>query len=348
MPKLGWLCSYTPIELIDAAGAAPVGIKSDSGAEHEDVLLGDSICSFARSCMGGALTGVYDDLSGVVIAHSCECMRKLADGWAFRQNDIHPELIHILDVPKVVSESSIRFFANQLQRFRTVLEQRFGEISADALRRSIAKYDRTRELFGAIEAMRKAEATPVTGREMEELVSAFLQTPAEQLHPRLEAFIAAKEDQSGEKDLPRVMVIGGPGNASLIPTLENAGGISVVEHMCTGLRSYTAPGGNDEEPLMELSRRYLSKPACPRMLGSKAKETVAGIRELAAEYSVDGILYYSMKFCANMQMQWAHLKNDIDLDLPMKGIEGDISSEINEREIHSFIKRLRKRRKPKK
>ncbi|MFO7839580.1 MAG: 2-hydroxyacyl-CoA dehydratase family protein, partial [Desulfosalsimonadaceae bacterium] len=266
MEKVGWMCSYTPVELIDAAGAVPVGIKSDSGAEHEDVLLGDSVCSFARSCMGGALTGVYDDLKGVVIAHSCECMRKLADGWQFRQLDIKPELIHILDVPKVVSESSIIFFAKQLQRFQTVLEQRFGEISPDALRRSIAKYNRTRELFGKIEEMRKEKAPPVSGREMEELVSAFFHTPADQLHPRLEEFIASKKAETVEKELPRVMLIGGPGNSSLIPAIENAGGLSVAEHMCTGFRSYAAPVQNDEDPLLQLSRMYLSKTACPRML----------------------------------------------------------------------------------
>jgi hypothetical protein len=52
-----------------------------------------------------------------------------------------------------------------------------------------------------------------------------------------------------------------------------------------------------------------------------------------------------MKFCANMMIQWALLKNDNLLDVPVKVIEGDIRSEVNTREVQSFIKRLKKRRK---
>ncbi len=348
MYKIGWLCSYTPVELIDAAGALPLGIRSDSKAEHEDVLLGDSICSYVRSCMGGALTGVYDALDAVVIAHSCECMRRLADGWMFRQKEIKPELVHILDVPKIVTESSIHFFANGLKRLTADLEKRFGEIPEAAIRHSMDKYNQTRALFGKITEMRKGEAPPVTGLEMEQLVFEFFRTPAEQFNRRVRAFIDARQGESGDKGLPRIMLLGGPGNPSLVQTIEKAGGLCVVENMCTGMRSHAAGAAEAEDPFVALSQMYLSKTACPRMLGSKAREAISEIQDLVRQYRVDGVVFYSMKFCASMQMQWAHLKNDVDMQVPMKVIEGDISSEINEREIHSFIKRLKKRRKRKK
>lgn len=345
MENVGWFCSYTPIELLHAAGTLPVGIKSDSGAEQEDVILGDAMCSYVRSCMGGALTGAYDALSGVVIAHSCECMRRLADGWLYRQAEIKPQMIHLLDVPKIVTESSVAFFAGGVRRLKEELEERFGPISPETLRASMATFQKTRDLFKTIDALRKETAPAITGMEVEGLINASWEMPREAFNTRLEAFIESKKGLTGDPEAPRVMVIGGPGNASLIRTIEAAGGLSVVEHLCTGLRAFAGESVPHEDPCHELAALYLNRTACPRMLGDKARETIAGIEALVKEYQVDGLLYYSMKFCANMQMQWALLKNDIPLDVPMKVLEGDIGSEINEREVQSFIKRLKKRRK---
>lgn len=345
MEKTGWFCSYTPVEIIDAAGTLPAGIKYDSGAEHEDVLLGDSMCSYVRSCMGGALTNKYDDLSGVVIAHSCECMRRLSDGWEFRQHEIKPELIHILDIPKVVSDSSIKFFAGGIKRMKEDLENKYGEISEDAIRKSIEKYNKIRETFKKIDDLRKKEDTAVTGTEIEQLMSEYFSTDPENFSKKAYEFYESKKDASQPNNLPRVMIIGGPGNSSLIKTIENSGGLSVVENMCTGIRAFADESDPDSDPYKELAKMYLEKTPCPRMLGDKAREGIDEISSLAEEYNVDGILYFSMKFCANMQMQWALLKNNNSSKIPIKVIEGDISSEINEREIHSFIKRLKKRRK---
>ena len=348
--KLGWFCTYTPVEVLHAAGARPVGIKSDSGAEHEDVLLGDAMCSYVRSCMGGALTGVYDGMEGVVISHACECMRRLSDGWNFRQGDIKPEMLHLLDVPKVITDSSVKFFANGIRRMAKDLEAKFGPISEESLKRSMALFAETRNLFSEIDAIRKEKTACITGLEVEELITESWDMDREELNTRLAAFIDEKRSQlesAEESKAPRIMVIGGPGNKSLIPAIEEAGGVSVVENMCSGLRAYTGESTPNEDPYMELAEFYLSKTPCPRMLGKKGEETIDELKEMIKEYKVDGIVYYSMKFCANMQMQYALLKNEDVLGVPMKALEGDISSEVNEREVHSFIKRLAKGKKGK-
>jgi len=345
LKKTGWFCSYTPIELIHSAKAVPFGIKKDSRAEHEDVLLGDSMCSYVRSCMGGALTNSYDDLAGVVIAHSCECMRKLADGWTFRQEEIKPKLIHILDIPKIVSESSIKFFAGALKRLKNDLENQFGPISNESIFESIEIYKTTRNLFKKADDLRKKTSTSITGVEMQELINDYFEMPIEKFNEKMKNFIDSKKNLVTSESRPRVMIIGGPGNKSLIKSIEDSGGLCVLENMCTGLRAYSGSYGDEKDPFELLARLYLEKTPCPRMLGSKSKEKTEELPKLIEEYKIDGIIYFSMKFCANMQMDWALLKNNTSLKTPMKVIEGDISSEVNEREIHSFIKRLKKRKK---
>jgi benzoyl-CoA reductase/2-hydroxyglutaryl-CoA dehydratase subunit BcrC/BadD/HgdB len=128
-PKIGWFCTYTPLEILEAAGLMPYGIREDSGKGHEDVYLGDSICSYVRSCIGGALTGSYDFLDGVVIAHSCECMRRLYDIWVYKQDEIKPKCVFFLDVPRINTESSREYFTKSIQRFKEALEERYGKIS---------------------------------------------------------------------------------------------------------------------------------------------------------------------------------------------------------------------------
>ena len=346
--KIGWFCSYTPVELFHAAGARAVGMKSDSGAEHEDVLLGDAMCSYVRSSMGGALTGAYDHLDGVVISHSCECMRRLADGWNFRQGEIKPQMLHLLDVPKVLTPSSIRFFAGDIRRMAKSLEARYGVMSDEALRKAISLFGETRRLFSEIDALRKEKETAVTGLEVEALVTSSWDMDREELNSTLKRFIDEKKGASNASKAPRIMIIGGPGNKSLIPAIEESGGLSVVENMCSGLRAYTGTVSPKEDPYKELAELYLSKTPCPRMLGAKAEDTVEELKAMVKEYKVDGIVYYTMKFCANMQMQYALLKNEVEMGVPMKALEGDISSEVNEREVHSFIKRLAKGKKGKK
>jgi len=345
LKKTGWFCTYTPVELIHAANTIPYGIRNDSKAEHEDVLLGDSMCSYVRSCMGGALTNAYDDLSGVVIAHSCECMRRLSDGWAFRQNQIKPKLIHILDIPKIVTESSIKFFAGSLKRLKNDLENEYGPISDESIFESIEKYKTTRILFTQVEDMRKNIDSAVTGLEVEELVNDYFAMPVEVFNEKLKKFIDEKKDLKSDDLKPRIMIAGGPGNKSLIKAIEEAGALCVCENMCTGSRAFAGTYGDEKDPFELLARLYLEKNPCPRMLGEKSRYKTDELPRLINDYKVDGIIYFSMKFCANMQMDWALLKNHTDIDIPMKVIEGDISSEINEREVYSFVKRLKKRKK---
>ena len=116
--EVGWFCTYTPIEILDAAGVIPYGIRLDSGMGHEDIYLGDSMCSYVRGCLGGALTGAYDFLDGVVITHSCECMRRLYDAWTYKQPEIKPTCLHLLDVPRVNTGRAIEYFAESIEDFR--------------------------------------------------------------------------------------------------------------------------------------------------------------------------------------------------------------------------------------
>jgi benzoyl-CoA reductase/2-hydroxyglutaryl-CoA dehydratase subunit BcrC/BadD/HgdB len=346
-PIIGWFCTYTPVEILEAAGLTPYGIREDSGKGHEDVYLGDSICSYVRSCIGGALTGSYDFLDGIVIAHSCECMRRLYDIWAYKQTEIKPKCVFFLDVPRINTPSSVEYFAKNIQRFKEAIEERYGKISEQNLLESINKYNRTRELFHQIHQLRKADSPALSGVCAAQLVEKSMTSPRDQYNAELASLLATLND-AGEENFsgrPRVMIYGGLANPRLVEAVEEAGGVVVCENTCNGLRQFGEFSDSVNDPLRWLSKYYLSKPPCPRMIGEHGMSISENLKTLAREYNVDGIIYYSIKFCANIQMGWPIIRDELSEKLPIKILEGDSSSEINERELQSFVKKLRGRNK---
>ena len=64
------------------------------------------------------------------------------------------------------------------------------------------------------------------------------------------------------------------------------------------------------------------------------------IKRLVDAFRIDAIVYHSIKFCANLHSVAGIIKNEFDVGVPVKIIESDIGSEIDGREIGSFIKNL--------
>ncbi len=342
-PKIGWFCTYTPIEILEAAGLEPYGVRLDSGKGHEDVYLGDSMCSYVRSCLGGALSGEYDFLDGVVMAHSCECMRRLYDGWEFKRGDIKPGCLNLLDVPRIYTERSVDFFASEIERFKQSVEAVYGEISQQAIIDAAVKSLHTSRLLSIIDGARKRHDTPVTGTKVQEIMAKGMKTNRDAFNTELETLIANLGSGDDRLSQPRILVYGGPANARLVEAIEDAGGLVVYEHMCNGIRQIRANQNLKDDPIRYLARSYLSKPPCPRMIGEHGIFGLSRLKRIAQEYKVDGIIYFTIKFCSNAQALWPMFKDVLAGVVPIKMLEGDVSPDINTREVHSFVKNLSRR-----
>ena len=86
---MGYICTYTPEEMIHAAGFTPVrlctGLELPTQAEAH---LQNFTCAPCRSVFHQALRGDLAFLSGLVFPHTCDTLQVLADIW--REN--FPEL----------------------------------------------------------------------------------------------------------------------------------------------------------------------------------------------------------------------------------------------------------------
>ncbi len=342
--RVAWFCTYTPLEILDAAGLLPCGVRDDSGKAHEDVLLGDAACSFVRSCLGAKSSGACADFDGVVIVHSCECMRRLYDAWMHDGEEDDGQWAYLLDLPKKHDLRSVGLFASNLRRMQDAVRERFRDFSSRELEEAIRRRDVLYRELGKVQEARKWDPPGIRGSRFAHLLRSVFTMPPEKALAVLEGAVGGPESEVGVAGAPRLMIYGGPLSARLLELVEDAGGEVVVEYACNGLRSLRGEVRPEGDPLRALAAAYLEKPPCPRMLGATARTAREELRALVSEYRLDGVIYCAMKFCANLQVQWPLLREGIFPGVPVKMVESDISGQVDPREIEAFVRRLRMRR----
>ncbi|MBW2124356.1 MAG: 2-hydroxyacyl-CoA dehydratase [Deltaproteobacteria bacterium] len=79
--SVGWTCTYIPIEIVEAAGLTPARILPEPSSEKADAYLDPNFCPYVRACLGKAMDGEYKGLSGIIVANTCDGMRRLYDAW---------------------------------------------------------------------------------------------------------------------------------------------------------------------------------------------------------------------------------------------------------------------------
>jgi len=344
-PVFGWLCTYTPEEILHAAGFTPVGIRRSSGCEAEDVYLGRNMCSFVHSIFGGALNGKYSGMKGIVTAHGCECLRRLYDGWKEWNSMLKPEFAYQLNVPVTCNDLSVDYFAHNLRSFIKVLEDTFSvSVTDEKLHASIKLFDKTRSLLARLSSLRERDNPPVSGQQAAEILDICMNSDRESFNAQFEPLLAELEKSSAgifSSGRSRIMIFGGIFNPDIARCIEKeeTGGIVVCEGTCSGLRYHDLPdSGYNEDPVLMLSRRYLSKSPCPRMSGEIADKISPDLTGLTKKYRVEGVIYYITKYCENHYWEYPFIRDTLEQNrIPLKRIEGEIAGDIPEREIKSFI-----------
>lgn len=345
-PAIGWFCTYTPEEILHAAGFNSYGIRQSSGREDDDVYLGRNLCSFVHSVFGGALNGDYNFLSGVIIAECCECMRRMYDGWQTNKESLSPQFSYQIDVPSVKTEASIEFFSTSVAKYKKAIEtQTHKTITDEALIDSIRLFNKTRSLLTRLNELRKRNEPPVSGAQVYDILDLCMTTPKEVFNELFEPYLEYLEQTAPPafSDFRnRIMIYGGMFNPAVIQYVEReeTEGIVVCEDACNGLRYFEGQVDLDtySDPVMALSARYLQRMPCPRIAGDYGERMPENALKLAQEFKVDGVIYYVTKRCENLYWEYPFVKERLaEHNFTIKRLEGDISGDIRKREIKSFI-----------
>jgi bzd-type benzoyl-CoA reductase N subunit len=321
-PIVGWLCCYTPLEIILAGGINPYRIIPEPTSDMADSYLHSNFCPYVRSSLGRAIRGDLDFLEGVVLVNTCDGLRRLYDAWRLYAKTPH---VYLVDLPRVATGSALHHFKETLTRLKDQLEEGFGvSISEGAIEEAISISNRGRRLLRELYDLRKDHRLSISGSQVMDLVKGDMVLPKGQYMGLLEKLVQEIEDAAVPKtDLPRVMITGSlledPGIADLV---EEAGGQVVCDDLCTGSRYFWDCIEEDDNPLLSLSRHYLCRIPCARMMDSNRR--LDHVMDLAADFKVHGVICYTLKFCDTFLYDVPLLKKRLDAErIPCLFLDSD-------------------------
>jgi len=292
----GYFCTYTPEELLHAAGVHP--IRLFGGTEditRADTLIQSFVCPFVRAVLDTALKGGFDYLDGIVHAYTCDATCGLFGIW---QRNIKTDFTYTYAPPYFMSEGSLRYHVSELGKLKKAIEKYTGtEISDESMAKSIELYNRKRSALKRLYALRASNPTPISGSEVLDVVLAGSILPPEEYISMIEALIKEILRPVGcGQDAHRVYISGSElHDTEILRTIEGAGATIVGDDLCTGARGFhdlVEPGG---DPIEALARRYITRTPCPSRLpvGRRLEFILEGIRECRAET----LIFVIQKFC---------------------------------------------------
>lgn len=305
---IGYMGNDFPVELLTAAGLIPFRITGSPGevCTMADGYVESILCPYVRSCFDKALRGEYDFLDGFVVAHSCDNIQKIYDIW---RSVLKPRYKHFVNVPHSITESSVRFFKQELARFRVSLEKSFETVISDQkLHEAIKLHNENRSLVRELYGLRKPDPPLIKGSEVTRILVAIASIPVEEANGILRGIIG-EVGKSGDRpnpDRPRILVQGAEiDDSSFMEMLEGLGANIVVDDMYIGTKAYWHDMDITPDPLDGLVDGYLARALLsPRMFQPREgryeqdlESRFGHLRKLIEEFSVDGVILDIVMFC---------------------------------------------------
>ncbi len=312
---IGYFCSYTPEEIIYAAGVHPMRLFGTRG----DITLADAhfqayCCSLVRGALEEALKGELNFLDGTVFPHTCDSIQRLSDVW--RLNTTFGFFADIVLPVKLNTESARRYMIDVLNRFRKDFEKGFGrEITDDHLRKAIDTYNRIRTYLAQVYDLRSENPGIISGSDVYAIVRASMIMDRDDLSDKLPVVVEgikrgdAAVDNGTKK---RILLVGSVcDHPDVYRIIEESGGTVVWDDLCTGSRYFSGIIENGEDPVESLAKRYMERVVCPAKHLS-AVSRGEHLMRLVREKKAEGVIFLLLKFCDPHAFDYPYMKEYCD------------------------------------
>ncbi|KKK41225.1 hypothetical protein LCGC14_0584550 [marine sediment metagenome] len=327
--RIGWVCSYTPLELIYAANFLPYRIEGHSKPiETADSFIHPNYCQFVKSAIDNALDGKYEFLDGVVFVNSCDAMRRLHDVW---KRYVPSKFTYILDLPMGESNLGVKYLKNEFKKFKLSLEKYTNKtIQEEDLRNGMKIFIESRSLYRKLDSLRTQEPPLISGEEMAGITSQFFKSNPKVWNEKIKKLIEEKKRTNLIIKKPRILLSGSPiHNIEFIKFVENCGLNVIYEDLCTGSKFFNLNIKNSADLYESLAEAYINRIPCARMM--KINDRASNISELSHKLNIDGIIYHSLKFCDTYLYDVPRLKELLkEQDLKVLFIESDGMGSMNQ------------------
>ena len=342
--NIGWLCTYTPEEMIIASDFNPIRILGSKKLNKSESYFPINFCPYLKSSWE-ALLNAEDALSAVIFTNSCDGMRRLYDTAEHYLKDMP---VYMLDVPRNTDIRAKDFFASKLKDLKVFLEGLSGNsMETDHITRAIKLMNRKRTLLANFSRLFFKGHTDLKISDYYKIMELSTSSHINDFLSEFEKFVDSlgrgdntKPGPSGEtiiskdNNIPEVMIIGNLITEDKLWDMLSSIDLKLVsDDLCISSRYYTtlvnngSPGQADDVTrpekdrlLRALSERYLSKPLCMRMADMGAK--IAEIEKKVIEDDVRGVIFITLKFCDTMLYSFPLIKQTLSkLKIPVLYLE---------------------------
>ena len=332
---VGFLCSYTPLEIIDAAGAAAVGLcgTSDETISAAESMLPANLCPLIKSTYGFAYSQkcpftYFSDL--IVGETTCDGKKKMYELLA----NLKP--VHVLHLPQGSSRPhEAEGWYQEVRFFKEELERRFGiTITDDDLRAAVLRRNRLRRALISLYEVQMATPAPMPGVElMSTLMAGTFSFDVTEFTEKVEALAAtyAAKTQAGEGVSPnakRIMLTGCPSGGLINKVgrvIEENGGSIVCLDDCGGERTNRMLVDEDADDILRaIADRYLAI-NCSVMTPNEGRFENSLV--MAKKYQVDGVVDCILQACHTFNIEATRMQQVVETaGIPYMKLETDYSA----------------------
>ncbi len=342
---LGYFCTNTPEEMIQAAGFLPVRILSSRdtislASRH----LQSYSCSLVQSSLESGLRGELTYLEGTVFPHTCDSIQRLSDIWAENLRlPFHWDLV--LPV-KLHTESARTYLIHELRRFHKGLEDFAGRpVPDEDLCRAISLFNENRSLLKEI----SRHQAQYPGRILPSGLYALIKTAnfmAKEEHNLLLRELVGQlgDGQPSRSAGPRLFLAGSVcDQPKIYDLLESCGASLVGDDLCTGWRYFAEDVSLDGDPIVALAERLIRRVPCPCKFNPEIDRADRLLQRVKAA-GTQGVVFLLLKFCDPHAFDYPYLKEKLDKEkIPSLLLEiesGGLPLGAMETRLRAFVETL--------
>ena len=313
---VGTFCTYTPWEIIYAAGAMPVMVcsVSDETTEEAEKHLPKNLCPLIKSSYGFAITDkcpfiYFADM--IVGETTCDGKKKMYELLSDIKN------VHVMQLPHRQNDSlAFDLWKKEVIKLKEKIEKDFNVvITEEAIKNAIKVKNEQRDILKEIYSLSKLTPPPISGYEMHKILDSVnyvqdVEAKNRELREMLESFKEAAATGAAPitSDAKRILVTGCPSGGvadKIIKTAEEVGGVIVCLENCTGIKEKYVKVDENKDVYDALAEKYLSI-QCSVMSPNNGRMEL--LEDLIKEYKVDGVIDITLQACHTYAVEAFNVK----------------------------------------
>lgn len=325
----GVFCTFTPQEILDAAGFVSVSLCGMSAETISDaeVDLPKNLCPLIKSSYGFYVSDKcpYTYFSDLIVGETtCDGKKKMYELMGKGKKTF------ILHLPQSEDEFEIDTWANEIKRFINFLEQEYKvKITDEKLREAAKLRNIERVERRKLMEVQKQNPAPAAGMDLYKTMDGvgFLFDEQERIDKLkgLREQIEAENNSKQNEGKKRILVTGCPIGGVLDKTvgaIERSNGNVVCFENCAGLKAcLRLVDEKSDNMIRAIAERYLSI-GCAVMAPDTTR--MKNLRELVKEFKVDGVINVTLHACITYDIE-SKLVSELmkEINMPYMSVECD-------------------------